>query len=566
MKRRSLTGLLAGALSLALLAVGWLFLGPAQVGGTTSYAVIFGNSMEPKLHRGDFAVIREQRTYRPGDIVLYDSPQLASKVLHRIVRVEGGRFVLKGDNNDFLDTERPTEAQIVGRLWLTVPAAGRVSEWLREPLHSALLVGLSTLLALGGSVGVGAARGRRRGAPGQAAASRETRGAASGFDPQPLLVGVGVALALFALLAVVAFTRPTTTVATVPDAYAHQGRFAYSADVRANDVYPDGRVTTGVPVFLRLVPRLRVAFDYRLESRFPAEAVGNVRLAVRLSDGRGWERVLPLAPAKPFAGRSVGTSGILDLRRLQTLIERMRELTGSAQSVYSVAVVPQVTVKGSAGGQPLDAVFAPTLAFELGDLRLQPKLDGSGEGVSPFAPREAGVGTRPAKSTLELGGLSLPVETARLLSVIGLVAAALLGLLAILTLLQRFRGEEPARIRARYGHLLLPVASRQPEWARVTELADVESLVRLAQRHDRMILHVVDGAEHTYVVEEEGSVYRYRASAQAASPPLPLPLSQRPSAAPRADEAPDRTPVSVNGGKLDRPRRRFGRRRRHEDW
>ena len=563
MKRRSLTRLLAGVLGLAFLAAGWLFLGPTQVGGTTSYAVIFGSSMEPMLHRGDLAVIREQSTYRPGDVVLYDSPQLASKVLHRIVRVEDGRFVLKGDNNDFLDSEQPTEDQIVGRLWLSAPAVGHVSEWLREPTHSALLVGLATLLALGGGVGVGAARRRRRGVPARVEAPRERQGSGVG-DPQPLLVGLGVALAAFGLLALLAFTRPTTAVETIPDAYAHQGRFAYEGVVRRSEVYPDGRVSTGEPVFLRLVPRLRVSFDYQFESRLPAEAAGNVSLAARVSDGRGWERTLVLARARPFAGRSASTSGTLDLRRIQAIIDRLRDLTGSAQSVYTVAVVPRVTVKGSVGSEPLDAVFAPALAFELGDLRLQPKLDGSGEGVGPFARREPGTGTQATANRVELGALSLPVATARRLSLIGLIASALLGLLGLALLSQRFRGEEHARIAARYGHLLLPVVTRPQEWSRVTELADIESLVRLAQHHDRMIMHVVDGDEHAYVVEEAGSVYRYRTRPRPADPPAPV-VPPRPPVPPRtAEDTADG--VLVGGGKRQGSRRRFGRGRNHDDW
>ncbi len=563
MKRRSLTRLLAGVLGLAFLAAGWLFLGPTQVGGTTSYAVIFGNSMEPMLHRGDLAVIREQSAYRPSDVVLYESPQLASKVLHRIVRVEDGRFVLKGDNNDFLDSERPTEDQIVGRLWLSVPAVGHVSEWLREPTHSALLVGLATLLALGGGVGVGAARRRRRGAPARVEAPRESRASGVG-DPQPLLVGLGVALAAFGLFALLAFTRPTTAVETIPDAYAHQGRFAYEGVVRRSEVYPDGRVSTGEPVFLRLVPRLRVSFDYQFESRLPAEAAGNVSLAARVSDGRGWERTLVLARARPLAGGSASTSGTLDLRRIQAIIDRLRDLTGSAQSVYTVAVVPRVTVKGSVGGEPLDAVFAPALAFELGDLRLQPKLDGSGEGVGPFARREPGPGTQATANRVELGALSLPVATARRLSLIGLIASTLLGLLGLALLSQRFRGEEQARIAARYGHLLLPVVTRPQEWSRVTELADIESLVRLAQHHDRMILHVVDGDEHAYVVEEAGSVYRYRTRLRPADPPAPV-VPPRPPVPPRtAEDTADG--VLVGGGKRQGPRRRFGRGRNHDDW
>ena len=564
MKRRSLTRLFAGALSLALLVAGWILLGPAQVGGVTSYAVIVGNSMEPKLERGDLAVIREQGSYRPGDVVLYESPQLGSKVLHRIVRVEGARFVLKGDNNDFVDTEQPTEEQIVGRLALIVPAAGRVSEWLREPVHSALLVGLATLLALGGGVGAGAVRKRRRGAPSPARASGEPRVPTGVADPRQLLVGLGVALAAFGLLALAAFTRPATAIETVSDAYVHQGRFAYAGDVAANVVYPDGRVSTGEPVFLRLVPRLRVSFDYTLESRLRADAAGRVRLDVRVSDGRGWERTLNLAPARPFAGRQATVSGTLDLGRIQRLIDRMRALTGSGQSAFTVAVLPRVSVRGSVGSEPVDAVFAPALAFDLGDLRLQPKLDVGGEGVSPYAPREPGAGTQATPNKLELGAISLPVTTARVLAVIGLAASALLALLAATLMLQRFRGEEHGRIAARYGHLLLPVVSRSQEWTRVTDLADIESLVRLAEHHDRMILHVVDEHEHVYLVEEDGSVYRYRTGARTAVLP-PVHTPRRPAAAQRA---PEETAAALvgSGGKREGPRRRFGRRRTHDDW
>ena len=150
------TGIAASILAVVALAGAFLFFAPTQLGGGTSYAIIVGNSMEPKIHRGDLAVVRKQSAYRVGDVVLYDSRELGSKVLHRIVRVDGGRFVLKGDNNSFIDAEHPTEEQIVGSLWVTAPAVGRAAEWLREPMHSALLVGLVTLIALGGGVGAGA--------------------------------------------------------------------------------------------------------------------------------------------------------------------------------------------------------------------------------------------------------------------------------------------------------------------------------------------------------------------------------------------------------------------------
>ena len=521
MTKGRLTGIVAGALALALFAAAWVFFAPTQAGGGTSYAIIVGSSMEPKLHRGDLAVVRERDAYRVGDVVLYDSRDLGTKVLHRIIRVEGDRFVLQGDNNDFLDPEKPTEAQIVGALWVTAPAVGRVTEWLREPLHGALLVAFVTLLALGGGLGAGSAvrRGTRPATPHVARAVPKPAPAPD--ERKQLLLGLGVAALALVALALVSFTRPLTGTETVEAAYSHQGRFGYEARVPRNAAYPDGHVTTGEPVFLRLVDRLRVSFDYSLESELPATGGGRVELAARISDGRGWERVLPLASERPFANRSARVTGVLDLRRIERIVDEVRTLTGSGQTSFTVAVLPRVDVHGRVGGEAVRSTFAPALTFDLADLRLQPSLDA--EGVGPFAPREAGTGTRPAPARLALGPFSLSVAAARRVSLLGIALLLLLGGLA-LVLRHRRVPETPAdRIQARYGHLIVPVSSRSGGWEQVTDLADMEALVRLAEHHGRLILHVSDGAGHSYVVEDGANALRYRVGRPDAVAPVPWP-------------------------------------------
>jgi signal peptidase I len=535
MKRRSvIRASLVGVLGALALGAGWLFLGPAQLGGSTSYAVIVGSSMEPRLHRGDLAIVRQAGTYGPGDAVLYESEELGAKVLHRITSVEGERFVLKGDNNDFLDSEQPRESQIVGELWLSVPHVGSVSAWVREPLHAALVVGLATLLALGGGAGFGRARRRTVGPPREREASRASDGGPP--DLQPLAAGIAALVALGALLALVSFTRSTTRADTVPEAYAQQGRFDYSTTVARNVVYPDGRVVTGDPVFLRLVPRLRVAFDYELESRLEVAGDGRIGLVARLSDGRGWERRFELAPVRSFSGGRASVVGSLDLRRIEKVIEQLRDLTGSSQAAYSLTILPTVSVSGRVGGEPVETTFAPVLGFDVGDLRLQPDLEAAGGGVSPFAPRETGTGTHAVPDELSLGPLDLPVRTARVFSLLALGTGLLLGLLALGAFRRRYHGDESDRIAARFGHLLLPVTSRPQDWARVTELADIESLVRLAEHYDRMILHLAERDAHSYVVEEGTGVYRYRTSPP--EPLLPIVEPRQPSRSPQAEEAP----------------------------
>jgi signal peptidase len=539
MKRRSvLRASFVGLLAALALGAGWLYLGPAQLGGSTSYAVIVGSSMEPRLHRGDLAIVREADAYGPGDAVLYESEQLGAKVLHRIRSVEGERFVLKGDNNDFLDSEQPLESQIVGELWLSVPHVGTVSAWVREPPHAALIVGLASLLALGGGAGFGRARRRHAGPAREREGSRASDGGPP--DLQPLVAGIAALLALGALLALVSFSRSTTRVDTVPGAYAQQGRFDYSTAVARNVVYPEGRVRTGDPVFLRLVPRLRVAFDYELESRLDLAGGGQIGLVARLSDGRGWERRFELAPERSFSGQRASVAGSLDLRRVQTLIERLRDLTGSSQAAYSLTILPTVSVSGRVGGAPVETTFAPVLGFDVGDLRLQPDLEAAGGGVSPFAPREIGTGTRAVPDELSLGPLALPVRTARIFSLLALGTGLLLGLLVLGAFRRRYHGGESDRIAARFGHLLLPVTSRPQDWARITELADIESLVRLAEHYDRMILHLAERDAHSYVVEEGTGVYRYRTRPPESLPPIVEPRQPppAPSRPPQAEEAP----------------------------
>jgi len=510
MNKGRVTGFLGAVAAIAALLLAWSSFAPTQLGGGTSYAIIVGNSMEPGLHRGDLAVVRAQSSYRPGDVVLYDSRDLGTKVLHRIVREENGRYVLKGDNNSYLDVERPTQDQILGTLWVRAPAVGRATVWLRQPLHSALLVGLITLIALGSGLGAGAAVRRGSQPPPVRPAAPYVPPRTSPEGPGTAVTIVAAAVAGCVALAFVSFARPLTRAETVEAAYAHQGRFEYEARVPRSPVYPDGYVGTGEPVFLRLVPRLGVSFAYELESQQAVDARGTIALDARLSDGRGWERVLPLTTETHFTDGNATASGVLDLAWIERIVEDVRDLTGSAQATYTVAVLPRVQVEGTVGSQPVDATFAPALTFDLDDLRLQPSFDG-GEGIGPLAPREPGSGTRTSDAEVSLGPLSLSVATARRVSLLGFAVLLLVGGIALGVRRRRPGGDESGWIEARHGHLIVPVSRPPDHWANVADVGDFEALVRLADRYGRLILHLV--GDGSYIVEDGGNAYRYRTHA-----------------------------------------------------
>ena len=136
--------------AVVLLLGAWLLLAPAQLGGATRYAVVEGASMEPGLSKGDLVLVRAGTTPAVGDVVLYRDPTLGVRVLHRVIRVDGDRLVLKGDANDFVDDARPRSTDVVGSYWFAVPRAGAALSWMQAPPHAALLAFLLTLVAFSG--------------------------------------------------------------------------------------------------------------------------------------------------------------------------------------------------------------------------------------------------------------------------------------------------------------------------------------------------------------------------------------------------------------------------------
>ena len=145
------SGLITGALVLFAGAF-WLFLAPPKIGGRTTYVVTSGNSMEPSFHTGDLALLRPIAHYRVGEIVAYHSTLLHVVVLHRIIAIHGGRYVFKGDHNNFIDPTRPTRSELIGALWVHIPRGGVVFHWPALADHGGRALRLR-----------GAAAGRHRG-------------------------------------------------------------------------------------------------------------------------------------------------------------------------------------------------------------------------------------------------------------------------------------------------------------------------------------------------------------------------------------------------------------------
>jgi signal peptidase I len=110
-----------------VLVLAWDLIAPVQLGGRVSYVNVRGISMEPTLVTGDLLVMRRQAAYDVGQIVAFETDMSGAIVVHRVVDVVGERYLLKGDNNAFIDRFTPTADEIVGAEALTIPGGERIA-------------------------------------------------------------------------------------------------------------------------------------------------------------------------------------------------------------------------------------------------------------------------------------------------------------------------------------------------------------------------------------------------------------------------------------------------------
>jgi signal peptidase I len=129
-------GLICGIVMLIVL---WTFFAPTKIGGSTTYTITDGVSMQPLLHKDDLALIRDQSLYQIGDVVLYQNQNIHRPVLHRILSIQNGNYYFKGDNNNFDDPGYASRSQVTGKLWVHVPEAGAALGWFGKPLHASII-------------------------------------------------------------------------------------------------------------------------------------------------------------------------------------------------------------------------------------------------------------------------------------------------------------------------------------------------------------------------------------------------------------------------------------------
>lgn len=145
--KRWISTFLAGS-SLALVAALWLIFAPTALGGRSDYVTINGNSMEPAFHGGDLVIVQQPQEYQVGDIVAYRDPTLNRVIFHRIIAINLDQYILKGDNNSWIDAYQPGKIEIIGKIWQHISRAGYVLVWIRTPIIFSSVVSAASLIVI----------------------------------------------------------------------------------------------------------------------------------------------------------------------------------------------------------------------------------------------------------------------------------------------------------------------------------------------------------------------------------------------------------------------------------
>ena len=245
---------------------------------------------------------------------------------------------------------------------------------------------------------------------------------------------------------------------------------------------------------------------------------------LQLTGPTGWTRQLALSPLRHFTGAAISTPAAIDLHAVQALLDQVQKATGIPATGASVGIVMKVHVTGTVAGQPVDAElhahrrassFSRWSSRRAGARRPPPRVPHRAASP-PLRPaltraRQGRVTTvSSVPNTFSLAGHVARYSTIAWLALVGfLLTGALAALLAVL--LRRNQAfDEAARIRARYAHLLVPILIGEDLGWPPVDVTSFKALVRLAESAGQLVLHHQADAVDTYLVNDNGTVYRYQ--------------------------------------------------------
>ncbi|HKI55414.1 MAG TPA: signal peptidase I [Anaerolineales bacterium] len=483
------------------LVVIWIAFAPAKLGGRSSYVMVNGISMEPNYHTGDLVIVHKVPTYQVGDVVTYRDAILGEYIIHRIIAVEQDKYVFKGDNNSWIDVYRPTQEEIVGKQWIYIPKLGKIFEWMRVPLHLALIIVL-----LGGVLMKSMIKSKKQGKQ-----NRPSEGFGGMLEGGLYLFGI--CTLIFLGLAVFAFIRPSTRPADMIK-YQQESHFSYSA-TGTPVLYDTTMVQSGEPVFPKLACFLNVDFTYSVSGNQLQGVSGAHQLVARVMDEQsGWQRTIPITQPTSFNGNMFTSTSTVDLCQVIALVNTLEQETGLRANTYTLEIIPQVKMTAIAAGTQINDSFDPKLVFRFDEVHFFLTSPKGQDDPLNFSQQSSAQNPNVVASTISILGWEPTVSKVRTIVLFGLgvsmIGLVLLGLQAYATA----QYSQEAWIQLRYSSLLVNVYERDIQPAStLIDVTTIDELAKLAERHNTVILHMTLNFLHCYLVQGNGVTYRFVFSA-----------------------------------------------------
>ena len=523
-----------------IIAVTWFaWLRPVALGGTASYVVVQGGSMEPTYQDGDLVLIREASRYQHGDVIAFraggtfDDP---TRIIHRIVGDAGeGTFKTQGDHRDQPDPWTPGPDDIIGKATLHIPQAGTAAGYLTNP---------ATFAALGGAaviVGGERRRRRRRRIPQHShhEAEQMKHSKPSNVDETPsrqpsaespsrigrtthprwAFIGlIATSLVAVPMLAITwsALRAPDATqrIETVGHLDYDIG-LDYRLTGAKSAVYPTGEVTTtrsaagaivaDGPLYGRLLDDLEVEVAFRAAAEGAEDLATSYAVHVVVEAAGGWSTTIRSIEPTVFDGAATEAVAI-DLRLVALQVASVAELTGVGGEAYTISVMPTLDVAGASDAGPVQEQLTAPMTFAMENNLITANAIEASE-------RQELTRTVDERATYAVGPFEMGTQAARgLLGGLTLVLVA--GIAWFASVL--FGGVglgEPERIAARYRSQIIDVAQAAAPPGPVVMVSAIDELARIAKVEQTVILHedLGDGA-HRYRVFLGTVTYEYEAA------------------------------------------------------
>jgi hypothetical protein len=249
-----------------------------------------------------------------------------------------------------------------------------------------------------------------------------------------------------------------------------------------------------------------------------------MRLEVSVTAADGWTAVVTQGPDTSLDGGTGTASVLVEPTAAAALLSRHYAEIGGTGGGSTLTVVPVVELTGLAEGRRFTADSPAGLSFALEAASLTPAGDETA--LAPLAKTDVSI-EEVVPRTIPVLDFQVPIGVARLVAV-GIFAVALLVLGAGAWIGRTRRGDAADQFIVRHADRILPVAAFNPG-PTVFDVADAESLHRVAERFDTVVLHHHADDEDVFVVRDADATYRFvvpgAEGRHRGKPPVPAPVA-----------------------------------------